>query len=156
MLSKVAELLGVNKSDTNECPDGISRHENELCLVTASLMVHVSLEHDDFSEEERASLLTNIMEHFTIKEDAAIRIMKEAIRHQKEAIDLHNFTRVITRELDQEERQEIMKLLWRVAYADDHLDHFEATILSKIAGLLGITTRDNVNLKQEARDEAAG
>ena len=151
MWGKISQLLGIDISTCEVTSDKDGYHIHELHLVTAALLVHVSLSHDDFSEDEKASVLLCITGHFDIEETVAHQILDKATQRQEDAIDLHSFTRVITRELEQEGRQEIVRLLWQVAFSDNHLDGFEANAISKIAGLLGVSTRDRVLIKQEVQ-----
>jgi len=151
MWGKVSQLLGIDINTCETTSDRDNHHIQELHLVTAALLVHVSLSHDDFSEDEKTSVLSCITGHFNIEETVAHQILDKATQRQEDAVDLYSLTRVITRELEQEGRQEIIRLLWQVAFADNHLDNFEANVIAKIAGLLGVSTRDRVLIKQEVQ-----
>ena len=144
--NKFSKLLGL------ETKEGEATH-NEMHIVTAALMIHVSITHDDFSDAEKSGTLMCIQEHFELDEVVAHQILEKATEHHDEATDLYSFTRVIMRELEQEGQQEIVKLLYRVAFADQHLDHFEEQIITRISGLLGVNAHDRVRIKQEVRAE---
>lgn len=149
MFDKVTKLLGLNaKAD-----DG---SDNNLQLATAALLVYVSRADGDFSTEERAQLLDCLKEQFALEGTDAEQILDDAEAQQQEATCLYRFTKAITDELDQSGRQDIVKLLWRVALADNHIDNFEANVLAKVSGLLGVSTRDRVTLKHEVEAELAG
>lgn len=144
---KFTNILGL------EAQGGKSAAPNELHVVTAALMVQVAVTHEDFSDVEKAKVLQNIEEHFQLGAQAANDIFDNAIKCHDEATDLYSLTRVIMKNLRQEEQQEIVRLLYRVAFADDDLDHFEEHIIARIAGLLGVDVRDRVRIKQEVREE---
>lgn len=143
----VSEALGLPKNETDE-----DKHD-PIHIVTGALMVHVAITHDDFNEAERQNILICLKDHFDLEEEHALEVFERAMDHHDDAVDLYSFTRVIMKELDQERQQQIVKLLYRVAFADDHLDHFEEHIISRIAGLLGVGVKDRVRLKHEVRDE---
>ncbi len=147
MFDKVTKLLGLT-------PQPQEKTQNDLHLATAALLVYVSHADGDFSARERAQLLACMIDHFGIERADAEQILGDAEEQQQEATCLYKFTKAITNELDQEGRQEIVRLLWRVAFADNHLDNFESNVLAKVSGLLGVTARDRVHLKHEVEAEA--
>jgi uncharacterized tellurite resistance protein B-like protein len=141
MWGKVSELLGLSDSANHE--------GNELQLATAALMVHVSLVDDEFTSDERMQLLVNLQKRFGLSVGDAEQILNDAEAEQKDTTCLYRFTKIITGELDQEGRQQIIKLLWQVAFADGHIDDFEKNIIAKVAGLLGVSAKDRIALKHE-------
>ena len=147
MWGKVSELLGLQTISAASKGD-------ELQLATAALMVHVSLVDENFTVDERAQLLENLKKRFGIAEIDAEQIIQDAEAEQKDTTCLYRFTKVITGELDQEGRQEIIKLLWEVAFADGHIDDFEKNIIAKVGGLLGVSAKDRIALKHSV--EATG
>lgn len=142
MWGKVSSLLGLKENTATD-------QREELHLATAALLVHVSMVDEEFAEEERASLLDCLRDQFDLSEEVAKQILAEAEVEQQDASCLYRFTKVITGELDQEGRQEIVRLLWRVAFSDNHLDNFEANLLAKVAGLLGVSPEDRIRIKHE-------
>ncbi len=147
MFDKISKLFGHEKAGKTPELDG-------LAIATAALLVQVCKADGDFSDEERAKLLLVLKDHFSLTDELAAEILVRAEKDQADAVSLYGFTHRITSELDQEGRQQIVKLLWRVAFADEHIDNFEDNVLAKVAGLLGVSTRDRVLLKHEVQAEA--
>lgn len=145
MFDKISKLFGGKAAEETA--------DNGLALATAALLVQVSKADGDFSAEERAALMANLIEHFDLTDAVAAEILERAEKSQEDATCLYRFTKAITDELDQEGRQDIVRLLWRIALADDHLDTFEANVLAKVAGLLGVSPQDRVALKHEVEAE---
>ena len=143
---KISKLLGYG-------PQQDQTPHKELHVVTAALMVRVSVTHEDFNASEKQSIIDSIQKHFDIDTETAKKILDTAIEDHKNATDLYSFTRVIMSELEQEGQKEIVRLLYQVAFADNNLDHFEEQVISKISGLLGVGVRDRVRIKQEVRAE---
>lgn len=151
MINKISALLGINTTQNSD--KGTAKDTQELHLVTAVLLVHVALGTEDFSDEEKESVLQCLKDHFGFDDGVAQKVMDGAIKREDGAMELYTFTRTITQELDQEGRQEIVKLLWKVAFADGQLDNYEDNIVRKIGGLLDVSIRDRVRLKQEVQAE---
>ncbi len=147
MFDKMTKLLGLKSPEQENT-------YNDVQLATAALLVYVSRADGDFSADERAQLLACMTDHFDLESEDAEQIIGDAEAQQQEATCLYKFTKAITDELDQAGRQEIVRLLWRVALADNHIDNFEANVLAKVSGLLGVSTRDRVHLKHEVEAEA--
>jgi uncharacterized tellurite resistance protein B-like protein len=142
MWGKVSDLLGL-KQDKND------NKGDELQLATAALMVHVSMVDDDFSDQERTQLHSNLVDHFNVDSAVADQLIEDAEAEQRDTTCLYRFTKVVTGELDQEGRQSIIKLLWQVANADGQIDDFEKNIVAKVSGLLGVSASDRIRLKHE-------
>ncbi|MBL4789343.1 MAG: TerB family tellurite resistance protein [Kordiimonadaceae bacterium] len=144
MWGKISKLLKV-------APAAAETKGQELQLATAALLVHVSQVDDDFSESERRALLACLQDEFSLAPEVAQQILVDAEVKENDSTCLYKFTKVITKELDNEGRQDIIRLLWRVAFSDNHLDNFEANVLAKIAGLLGVSTEDRIRIKHEVQ-----
>jgi len=142
MLDRVGMLLGLKAKD-NE------KQDHGLALAAAALMVQVSKADGDFSTLERDELTARLIDHFDLGADEAGEIITRAEREQSDATCLFAFTRTLAKELDNDERQEIIRLMWQVANADDEIDNFEENVLAKIAGLLGVSSADRIRLKHE-------
>lgn len=142
MFDKVSKLLGLKADHSKSEADG-------LALATAALLVQVSKADGDFSAQERAALVACLKDQFSLDDGAASELIERAELDQADATCLYAFTRTIARELDQDARQDILRLLWRVALADSHIDNFEENVLAKVAGLLGISPQDRIRIKHE-------
>ncbi|NVJ69979.1 MAG: TerB family tellurite resistance protein [Alphaproteobacteria bacterium] len=141
MLEQLAKLLWL-KGEADSGPSGLE-------IATAALLVQVSKADGEFTGDERNQLLECVMEHFGLTDIEAEDLLSRAERDQADATCLHAFTRQIAKELDNDERQEIVRLLWRVAFADKHIDNFEENVLAKVAGLLGVSPQDRIRIKHE-------
>ncbi|UTW57431.1 TerB family tellurite resistance protein [Kordiimonas sp. SCSIO 12603] len=142
MFDKISQVLGLK-------PDTASKEVSELHLATAALMVSVSKSDENYTDEEREVLIKNLQNHFSLTKDSAVYIADLALEDESDAPSLYQFTRAVSKELDNEERQEIIRLLWQVAFADGHLDNFELNIIAKIAGLLGVSAQERIRIKHE-------
>lgn len=149
MLKIITEFLGLSDKDEDTTP----QKESPLHMAACALLVYVSMSHEGFDPRERAAIVQGLQQHFPLSKDRAEHVLKRAITFEKNAIDLHSFTRVINMHLEQEGRQDIVKFLWQVAYADNELDNLEEDAIKKIADLLGVHTRERVRLKQEVQAE---
>lgn len=112
--------------------------DEELAIACAALMVEAAQLDGDFDAEERARLSASLTAHFALGEDDAARLIAEAERRHEDAVDLHRYLKVIGPRFDHEERVRLIEMLWGVVYADGELHAYEAQLLRRVAGLLGV------------------
>ena len=106
---------------------------------------------------EQRKMREIIREHYEL-DDAALDALVEAGQSaESEAIDFYQFTAEVNRHLSEEQRVELIGMLWEVVYADGERSEMEDHVIWRIADLLGVSGRDRVLKRREvaARIEAA-
>jgi len=68
-----------------------------------------------------------------------------------EAVDLYRFTSSLMRNLDKEQRLHLIELLWELVYSDGYRHELEDNVVWRISELLGIDSRERVNLRQRVK-----
>jgi len=126
-----------------------------LRLATAVLMADVARADYDFDEDEFAKLLDLVQLHFGLSAEDATQLANEASEVAEDLVSLHEFTQLLHRNLDETEKEEVVALLWRIAYADGRLDKYEDSLVLKISDLLYVSRGRVMQLKAEAQ-KAAG
>ena len=82
-------------------------------------------------------------------ETTGIIVEKEA-QNSSEQIEKWPKTNDIRKELDYEERLNILELMWEIVLVDDIIDVFEAQLMRRVSGLLYISDIDSGNSKKRA------
>ena len=67
-------------------------------------------------------------------------------------MDLYHFTSVIMRSVDEEGRLRIIEMMWELVYADGQVSEFEDNVVWRAADLLGISSRDRIDLKHKVAE----
>ena len=116
--------------------------KDELQAAAAALLVEAAYMDGDFDEDDRASITQLMKSHFELNDDESQTLIEEAEIVIQESGQLYNFTRVIKDRYEAEQRIEMIEMLWEVAYADGNVDHFEANLISRVAGLIYVNDRD--------------
>lgn len=114
----------------------------EKHLATAALLIEAAVMDGDFDDSERAAVESVLKRHFSLSDEEASDLMREAERTQSDSNELFRFTSAVKNNFSHEERIEIVEMLWEVAYADGTLHHFEANLLRRIGGLIYVSDRD--------------
>jgi uncharacterized tellurite resistance protein B-like protein len=127
--------------------------ENKARLATAALLVRVSTVDSDMSEARRRGLHSILKSSFGLDDLAADQLLVEARAAERNAIDLYQFTRQINDAFDDEARRRVVQMMWEMAYLEGGLNGFEANVIWRTADLLGVPSRQRVEMRQQVAAE---
>jgi uncharacterized tellurite resistance protein B-like protein len=116
-------------------------------LAATALLIHVVSLDGSPSEVEERKLHSLIENHFRLDRGSADRLIAAATQVEGEAVDLYHFTSVIMREVDDAGRLRIVEMMWELVYADGEVSEFEDNVVWRAADLLGVSSRDRIELK---------
>ena len=129
------------------------RHTLEL--ATATLLAEV-MRLEGVSDKERVAVLAGVRARFALDEAEALELVRLAEEEARTAHDYYQFTSLIRTHYSQEDRQAIVELLWRVAYADATLSAHEMHVIRKISDLLYVPHSGYIAAKMRAKESAPG
>ena len=121
-------------------------------LATAALLVEVMVIDGDLDQHELDSIsatLGRMLELTTEQVEELIQLSRDEVA---EATSLYQFTREINTHFDHQQKMALMTAMWRVAFADGHLDKYEESIIRRVADLLHILHSDYIHCKIDARE----
>ena len=121
-------------------------------LATAALLIEVMVIDGDLDDQEMqaiAGTLSNMLDLTEEQIDQLVELSKEEVA---EATSLYQFTKEINEHFDIEKKLSLMTAMWRVAFADGHLDKHEENIIRRVADLLHIRHSEYIRCKANARD----
>lgn len=144
--SFIAEMGGSSSADQRTFADGDYR------LAATALLIHVISLDGEPSEAEKRKLHALLEYRFDLDPGTADKLIADATQVEGEAVDLYHFTSVIMRSVNEEGRLRIIEMMWELVYADDYVSEFEDNIVWRAADLLGISSRDRINLKRRVAD----
>ena len=116
-------------------------------LAATALLIHVISLDGEPSEVEKRKLHGLIESSFGLDTGTADRLIASAMLVEGEAVDLYHFTSVIMRSVDEAGRLRIVEMMWELVYADGDVTEFEDNVVWRAADLLGISSRDRIELK---------
>lgn len=124
--------------------------EAAVRLATAVLMIDVARADYVFEESEFDHLLKLIETHFGLSPEEAAELVNEAGDKAEDLISVHEFTQLLHKHLSEDEKANIVSLLWQIAYADGRLDKYEDSLVLKISDLLYVSRGRVMRLKHDA------
>jgi len=136
---------------------GPQKFEDKDCrLATAALLTRVATVDNEMSESRREKLYAVLKSYFWLDDPTTAQLIRDAATADRSAIDLYHYIRRVNDVLDSEGRQRIVKMMWQVIYVDERVSEFESNIIWRAADLLGVSSRQRIELRQQvAADRAA-
>lgn len=150
MLNSIREFFDSQMATPKDARD----EEHAIRLATAALLVEVVRIDNETEPAESAAVLRAVREKFSLsggEAEALIRLAEDEVR---QAGDYYQFTSLINRHFTQPQKQRVIEMMWRVAYADGGISAHEHHLMGKIANLLHVTHGDYIAAKMRAKDAA--
>jgi len=150
MLKKIRTLFDASgpKADAATADDPVQ-------MAIAALLIEAALFDGHFDDSEQAQILKLLRTHFVLDEAAARALFEKAHVWAENPNNLHRFTKTVKDALPHDERIKLIEMLWEVAYADGHIDHFEANLLRRIGGLIYVSDQERGAARKRVQSRLA-
>lgn len=152
MIKKISQFFDNKLGMSTRRDDQDIGHEKKLQLATAALLIEIARADFDIAEEEKQAISQSLQKTFDLAESELNEIMDLAEQEVHEAVSLHQFTRLIHDNYSAQDKKDIIKMLWTVAYSDNVLDKYEEAMIRKISDLLYVSHGDFTHAKSLARE----
>lgn len=119
-------------------------------LAVAALCIQVMEADGVVSESEQEQLRQRLAEEYDLQGTELQALIDAGREAGSEAVDYYRFTAELKRHLDEDQRRDLIGLLWDMVYADGERSEMEDHALWRIADLLGVSGRDRVEERQKA------
>jgi uncharacterized tellurite resistance protein B-like protein len=124
--------------------------ETRLRLATAALLIEMTRADFTVTDDERATVLGMLQEHFGLGDAETCELVELAELEVRTSSSLFQFTHLIDRHFTLEQKIAIVELLWKVAYADAARHHQEEHLVRKVADLLHVPHSAFVRMRERA------
>ncbi len=132
-----------NKSDT------ISFEPTELQIAVSKILVRTAKIDDEFHILEEQKILELLNKYFSLSDEDSKNLMELGISEEKSATDLYAYTNTIKKSMELSERKKIIEMMWQIIITDDNFDPYENNLVWRVAELIGISTRERVQIKKD-------
>ena len=150
MINKIKDLLTNfgNKEEIEEESD-----LSQLNNACAALLIEIAFADKEFDETEKISLKQTLIGTYCIESNEIDEIIKDAENTVSESTSLYGYTRIVNDEFEYKDKLNLLRNLWKVAYADGNLDKYEEHLIRKISDLVHISHSDYINIKLDVRGD---
>lgn len=124
-------------------------------LATAALLSEIVNADNEVTEDERKAYQQQLKKHVNIDDEALALLLEEGNQTSEDAIDVVQFTRVLNEHCDSEEKANIIRSLWTIAYADSTLAPLEESTIRQIADLLYVPHSQFIKAKLDVKSGQA-
>ncbi len=110
--------------------------EKRLQLATAALLIEMVNADYEILEIEKAQLVQSLKAGYSLTEEEIQELIALSEEKHGENHSLYPFTRLINDHYSEQQKREVIRLMWQVALADGHIDKHEMHLMRKISDLL--------------------
>jgi len=142
MFDKLKKIFNKKIEEENEQFDTVQ-------IAISTLMIQTAVYDGVFDEQEKSEILELIKKYFNFNEDQKLSLFKIAMKVNDDTNDMQQFTRVLNDNLSEEEKLNIIEMLWKVIISDGRIDDYENALIRKISGLLYISDKDVGQIKKK-------
>jgi len=142
MFDKLKSIFDKKIEEENEQFDTVQ-------IAISTLMIQTAIYDGIFDEKEKSEILELIKKYFELTEDQKLSLFKIAMKVNDNSNDMQQFTRVLNTNLSEDEKLNIIEMLWKIIISDGHIDDYENALIRKISGLLYISDRDVGRIKKK-------
>ena len=132
-------------------PDGDLEHRQQL--AAASLMIEVMVIDRSLDHQELCVIKQILQQEFDLDETELDKLIALARQEVRDSTSLYQFTRLVNDHFNQSSKINLIKNLWKVAFADGYLDKYEEAIIRRIAELIYVSHSDFIRAKHEAKKD---
>ena len=142
------------KSVGNRVVEHIEGRCQNIQVATCAVLLEMAKIDSEFSEEEQESLISILKKRYGLSNEDTEELILVSNEELEGSIDLWRFTNLINRNYAIEEKLEIIRTVWEIAYADGKLDQHEDNLMHKLANLLRLSHRQLIETKLKVKKSA--
>ncbi len=130
--------------------------DQQLHLATAALLLEVSHADFEISDKELSVMAKLLQKQFKFSDTETQKLLNLALEEHADRHSLHPFVQLINENFTPQTKRQIIEDMWKVAYADRHLDKYEEHRIRKIADLIYVPHRDFIRTKLKVQQSLKG
>jgi len=118
-------------------------------LAAAALLVHASTVDGYVDEAESKRVQAVLKDRYELSDEQLHELVVAAERTERDAVDIYSFTSKLKKALSEEDRLQIIEMMWEIAFADGEVHGFEENLIWRTAELLGISSRERIRARKK-------
>ena len=127
-------------------------NSHKIQLYSACLLLSVANADQIIDKNEIYIIKDIIQDFFSISEQDANNLLKEAKIELINSTGLFNFGQFLNQNLKKEEKLDLIFCIYELAYADNSIHYLENHTIKKIANILNIDKQDIISIKSEIQN----
>jgi len=128
-------------------PQASQSGPQRLQTACAVLLLECARADFELGDPETAVVRKALAHWFGLGAGEVDALIKEASAESRDAVSLHRYVERINTDFSVDDKRSVLRLLWRVAYADGILDPQEELLIRRLADLLYVPHREFIGAK---------
>ncbi len=133
--------------------DSLEPTEQRLHIACAALFIEMIHMDNEEHPQEQEVLFKQLQRLFSISAEQATDLIELASAERSQMTDYFQFTSLINKEFSLEQKSQLIKTMWQIAYADGELDAHEEFLVRKMADLLHVPHLEFIRTKHQSKVE---
>ena len=150
MLNYLKELFTQTTLDAEK---DNNKTQHKLQIAACALLLEIATADDDFSDYEKNRISDMMKNKFELTDTEVNNLISKSEEEIQNSVSIYEFTDVLNKSLNNDEKYRIIKYLWHIAYADGNLDSYEEFYIKKISNNLHLHHKDRIAAKLEVKKE---
>lgn len=125
--------------------------QTNLQIATAALLLEAARADFHVKPEEMAQVAECVRKTFELSEEQTKELIELAEMESDQATCYFEFTSLINRGFDYEQKIKVVELMWQVAFVDKYFEKYEEALIRKIADLLYVSHKDFIAAKHRVQ-----
>lgn len=131
-----------------------AKPSNRLAMAGALLMLEVASADFELADSERSVLRERMRRHFAGSAADLDELIDEAMQEHDLIVSVHQQVDLINDRYDADDKRALIRDMWKLAYADGQLHHYEEAVIRRLADLLYVPHSDFIRTKLEVIEGA--
>ena len=127
------------------------KDQNTYLDKVASLLIHAAKIDENYSDKEEEIIKKTLIE-LGANIHEVDTLMIKAKENEEKANQILDYTKEI-KKLDEKDKIQIIKSLWRIIYSNKDADIYETNLMRRLSGLLYIDSKTMGDIKEQVKKE---
>ena len=124
----------------------------DIDRVTIHLLVEVARADYSIESEELQAVIEAATKASALERSEVEEIVQSALSEVDDNISYHAHVAFINKEFSLEQKRSLLECMWRIAYADKHIDKYEEAFIRRFADLIYMKHKEFMQAKHRAID----
>jgi uncharacterized tellurite resistance protein B-like protein len=152
MIDAIKKFFSSSMSPPTDPED--AREGKDIRLAACALLLEIAHADAQFTEDERQHLESAVRRHFGVDGTEAERLLELAEAERSQAVDLWQFTKLISDNYSVGQKMVLAEIMWGLVYADGEFASKEDYLMRKIFNLLRLEPGYLAEAKRRMEDGA--
>ncbi len=152
MISKIKTFFK-NQVLSHEAEDNAVKPANAIKMASAALMVEVMVSDGQLEREEQEAIKTLLTTTFDLSLAECEELFSLAQNEVRDSTSLYEFTGQVNLHFSADDKFELIKHMWHVAFIDNELDKYEESLIRQVADLIYLPHSQFIKAKSMVRNE---